>query len=152
MRHLNIGRKFDRNASNRRAMFKNLVANLLSHRQIETTVAKAKEVRRITERVITKAKRLGATVDAKELDAASARRRLSGKRAPGKFPPEPGRRAGGPAGRERGQCRRPWPTPRQVSYTLLTPPTNMEGQVQVLAGVLNDKSCQVKLKRDHSAS
>jgi large subunit ribosomal protein L17 len=92
MRHLNIGRKFDRNASNRRAMFKNLVANLLSHGQIETTVAKAKEVRRITERVITKAKRLGTTVDAKELDAAAARRRLSVKRDIGKFLPKLGER------------------------------------------------------------
>ncbi|MBL8679148.1 MAG: 50S ribosomal protein L17 [Myxococcales bacterium] len=87
MRHLNLGRKFDRNASNRRAMFKNLVANLLAHGQIETTVAKAKEVRRITERVITKAKRLGATANAAELDAAAARRRLSVKRDVGKFLP-----------------------------------------------------------------
>jgi large subunit ribosomal protein L17 len=87
MRHLNLGRKFDRNASSRRAMFKNLVANLLAHGQIETTVAKAKEVRRITERVITKAKRLGTAASATELDAATARRRLSVKRDVARFLP-----------------------------------------------------------------
>jgi large subunit ribosomal protein L17 len=87
MRHLNLGRKFDRNASHRRAMFRNLVANLLAHGQIETTVAKAKEVRRIAERVITKAKRLGANVNAVELDAAAARRRLAVKRDVAKFLP-----------------------------------------------------------------
>jgi large subunit ribosomal protein L17 len=87
MRHLNLGRKFDRNASHRRAMFRNLVANLLAHGQIETTVAKAKEVRRIAERVITKAKRLGANANAVELDAAAARRRLAVKRDVAKFLP-----------------------------------------------------------------
>ena len=71
MRHLNTGRKFDRNSSNREAMFKNLVANLLAHGQIQTTVPKAKEVRRIAERVITRAKRLGTDLTKEE---GSARR------------------------------------------------------------------------------
>lgn len=59
MRHLNAGRKFGRNTSHRRAMFRNLTANLVTHERIETTDAKAKEVRRVAERLITKAMRLG---------------------------------------------------------------------------------------------
>jgi len=59
MRHRNSGRKFDRNTSSRRAMFRNLAANLILHESMETTDAKAKEIRRVVERLITKAKRLG---------------------------------------------------------------------------------------------
>jgi large subunit ribosomal protein L17 len=59
MRHKNAGRKFDRNTSARRAMFRNLAANLVLHERIETTDAKAKELRRVAERLVTKAKRLG---------------------------------------------------------------------------------------------
>ena len=59
MRHRNTGRKFDRNTSSRRAMFRNLAANLFLYERIETTDAKAKELRRVAEKLITKAKRLG---------------------------------------------------------------------------------------------
>ena len=59
MRHQNAGRKFDRNTSSRRAMFRNMTANLILHERIETTDAKAKELRRVAERLITKARRLG---------------------------------------------------------------------------------------------
>ena len=59
MRHLKAGRKFGRNPSNRRAMLRNLTANLITHERIKTTDAKAKEVRRVAEKLITKAKRLG---------------------------------------------------------------------------------------------
>lgn len=41
-------------------MFRNLAANLINHERIVTTDAKAKELRRVTDRLITKAKRLGA--------------------------------------------------------------------------------------------
>jgi large subunit ribosomal protein L17 len=61
MRHGNSGRKFDRNTSSRRAMLRNLVANLVLNERIETTDAKAKELRRVAERLISKARRLGAT-------------------------------------------------------------------------------------------
>ena len=80
MRHLNAGRKFDRNTSSREAMFKNLVANLFAHGRIETTVPKAKEVRRIAERMITRAARLGADTNAETLESAAAARRLAVKR------------------------------------------------------------------------
>ena len=59
MRHKNAGRKFDRNPSSRKAMFRNLAANLILNEKIETTEAKAKELRRVAERLITKAIRLG---------------------------------------------------------------------------------------------
>ena len=59
MRHQNAGRKFDRNTSSRKSMFRNLTANLVLNERIETTEAKAKELRRVAERLITKAIRLG---------------------------------------------------------------------------------------------
>ncbi len=59
MRHRNAGRQFSRNSSHRRAMLRALTANLIAHGRIETTDAKAKELRRVAERVITKARRLG---------------------------------------------------------------------------------------------
>jgi len=45
MRHRNSGRKLGRNASHRHALWNNLVTSLLTHGRIETTVAKAKELR-----------------------------------------------------------------------------------------------------------
>jgi len=76
MRHRHSGRKFSRNASNRRAMMKNLTANLLLHERIETTEAKAKELRRVAERLITKALRLGddLTADLAKLKQAERHR------------------------------------------------------------------------------
>jgi large subunit ribosomal protein L17 len=53
MRHLKAGRKLNRSASHRRALFRNLVTALLERERIRTTDAKAKEVRRLTERMIT---------------------------------------------------------------------------------------------------
>ena len=77
MRHKNSGRKFDRNTSSRRAMLRNLTANLVLHERIETTDAKAKELRRVAERLVTKAIRLGDvafTTQDKLSDADKARR------------------------------------------------------------------------------
>ena len=59
MRHKKSGRQFGRNTSHRRAMFRALAANLVAHERIETTDAKAKELRRVAERLITRAVRLG---------------------------------------------------------------------------------------------
>jgi large subunit ribosomal protein L17 len=69
MRHAKTGRKFSRNTPHRRAMFRNLAANLVLHERVETTDAKAKELRRIVERLITQATRLGdaLTVDVGKL-------------------------------------------------------------------------------------
>lgn len=52
MRHRKSGRKFGRPSSHRKAMFSNLVTSLVKHGRIETTEAKAKELRGIAERAI----------------------------------------------------------------------------------------------------
>lgn len=56
MRHHVDTRKLGRNGSHRRAMLANLVASLFIEESIETTVTRAKEVRRVAERLITRAK------------------------------------------------------------------------------------------------
>ncbi len=56
MRHRKSGRKLNRNASHRDAMFRNMSTSLLRHEQIRTTVPKAKELRRVVEPLITMAK------------------------------------------------------------------------------------------------
>ncbi len=53
MRHRNSGRKLNRNSSHRKAMFKNMAASLVQHEVIKTTLAKAKELRRVIEPLIT---------------------------------------------------------------------------------------------------
>ena len=57
MRHRKDHRKLSRTASHRRAVLRNLVTALFQYERIETTVAKAKESRRLAERMITFAKR-----------------------------------------------------------------------------------------------
>jgi large subunit ribosomal protein L17 len=56
MRHNVRGRKLNRNASHRKAMFRNMVTSLFRHERIETTTIKAKECRSLAERLITYAK------------------------------------------------------------------------------------------------
>jgi len=53
MRHRNSGRKLGRNASHRAALFNNLVTSLLTYGRIETTEAKAKELRSYADATIT---------------------------------------------------------------------------------------------------
>lgn len=53
MRHRKDHRKLSRNSSHRRALLRNLVTALFQYERIETTVAKAKEARRLAERMIT---------------------------------------------------------------------------------------------------
>jgi len=57
MRHRRAGRKLNRSVAHRRALFRNLVTALLEHERIRTTDPKAKEVRRLTDRIITLGKR-----------------------------------------------------------------------------------------------
>jgi large subunit ribosomal protein L17 len=57
MRHLKSGRKLNRSSSHRRALFRNMVTALLQHEHLQTTDAKAKELRRWAERIITLGKR-----------------------------------------------------------------------------------------------
>jgi large subunit ribosomal protein L17 len=59
MRHQRAGVHLSRTSAHRRALFSNLVAALLTNERIRTTDAKAKETRRLAERTITWARRVG---------------------------------------------------------------------------------------------
>jgi large subunit ribosomal protein L17 len=69
MRHLNSGRRLGRTSSHRTAMFRNMVYSLLAKEVIFTTLAKAKELRRVAEPLITYAK----------IDGVARRRLVSAK-------------------------------------------------------------------------
>ena len=56
MRHRKSGRQLNRNSSHRKAMYRNMSASLFEHEMIRTTLPKAKELRRVAERLITMAK------------------------------------------------------------------------------------------------
>jgi large subunit ribosomal protein L17 len=53
MRHLKAGRKLGRSPSHRASLYRNLVAELMTHDRIRTTDEKAKEVRRFADRMVT---------------------------------------------------------------------------------------------------
>jgi large subunit ribosomal protein L17 len=57
MRHRNAGRKLNRTPTHRAALFASLATALFKHEQIVTTLPKAKELRRVAERLITLGKR-----------------------------------------------------------------------------------------------
>lgn len=97
MRHKKAGRQFGRDTSSRRAMLRNLAANLITHERIETTDAKAKELRRVAERLISKAKRLGkvAYTPNSELSAGDRAKRLHAERLVGAYVPRFGVNASG---------------------------------------------------------
>lgn len=57
MRHRIAGKRFHRNTNQRKALLRALVISLFEHHKIETTVAKAKETKKIAERIITLARK-----------------------------------------------------------------------------------------------
>jgi large subunit ribosomal protein L17 len=57
MRHGKSGRKLNRTASHRKALFANMASSLIEHEQIVTTLPKAKELRPIVEKLVTLGKR-----------------------------------------------------------------------------------------------
>ena len=57
MRHCKKGRKLNRTASHRKALFSNLASALIINKHIVTTLPKAKELRRFSERLVTYAKK-----------------------------------------------------------------------------------------------
>ncbi len=59
MRHGFAGRRFNRTASHRSAMFANMAAALIKHEQIITTLPKAKDLRPVVEKLVTLAKKGG---------------------------------------------------------------------------------------------
>lgn len=59
MRHRNTGRQLSRNSSHRKALMRNMTVSLLKHELIQTTLPKAKELRRFAEPMITLGKEDG---------------------------------------------------------------------------------------------
>jgi large subunit ribosomal protein L17 len=57
MRHLNQGRKLNRTSAHRKALFRNMLLALIRHGRITTTDAKAKELRRVADRMVTLGKK-----------------------------------------------------------------------------------------------
>lgn len=57
MRHRKAGNRLSRTTSHRQAMVRNMVTSLLEHERIVTTTPKAKEIRKVADRMITLAKR-----------------------------------------------------------------------------------------------
>ena len=57
MRHLKHGRKLNRDQGHRKALFRNMAIALLKHERIETTDAKAKDLRAVTDKLITLGKK-----------------------------------------------------------------------------------------------
>lgn len=53
MRHRVSGRHFSRTANQRKALLRGLIASLMEHQRIETTLARAKEVKKLAERIVT---------------------------------------------------------------------------------------------------
>jgi large subunit ribosomal protein L17 len=53
MRHRVAGRQFGRTANQRKALLRGLIASLFEHQRIETTLVKAKEVKKLAERIVT---------------------------------------------------------------------------------------------------
>lgn len=71
MRHGSGLRKLNRTSSHRKAMLSNMAVSLLTHEQIETTLAKAKELRRVADKMISLGKR--GTLHARRQAAACLR-------------------------------------------------------------------------------
>ena len=57
MRHAKKGRKLNRTSSHRKALFSNMASSLIINKHIVTTLPKAKELRRLSERLVTYAKK-----------------------------------------------------------------------------------------------
>jgi len=78
MRHLKAGRKLNRTSAHRKALLRNLVTSLIEHEQVQTSDAKAKELRRIADRMITLGKR--GTLHARRQAASYVRTREAVKK------------------------------------------------------------------------
>ena len=73
MRHRNAGRKLNRTASHRTAMFANMMAALIKHEQIKTTLPKAKTLRPVMEKLVTRSRRGTADLYARRLAMSQVR-------------------------------------------------------------------------------
>jgi large subunit ribosomal protein L17 len=93
MRHLKKGRSLHRSSSHRKAMLQNLAVSLLLHERVRTTEAKAKEVRRLVDRIITWGKR--GDLHARRLAVRQVRSRTIVKRVFDELAPRYMERPGG---------------------------------------------------------
>ena len=93
MRHLKSGKKLSRSTAHRSALYRNLVASLLTHDRIRTTDAKAKEVRRFADRMVTLGKQ--GTLAARRRAAAFVRNPSAVQRLFSDVAPRFADRAGG---------------------------------------------------------
>ncbi len=75
-----LQRKLSRPTDQRKAMLRSLVTALLENGKIETTEAKAKEVKDITEKLITKAKKETGNFTSRQVEVTSAKLDSSGKK------------------------------------------------------------------------
>jgi large subunit ribosomal protein L17 len=73
MRHRNAGRKLNRTSSHRTAMFANMMAALIKHEQIKTTLPKAKTLRPVMEKLVTLSRRGGSDLHARRQAIAQVR-------------------------------------------------------------------------------
>ncbi|HTT97758.1 MAG TPA: 50S ribosomal protein L17 [Rhizomicrobium sp.] len=73
MRHRNAGRKLNRTSSHRTAMFANMMAALIKHEQIKTTLPKAKTLRPVMEKLVTLSRRGGSDLHARRQAIAQIR-------------------------------------------------------------------------------
>jgi large subunit ribosomal protein L17 len=85
MRHQKHGRKFGRKSASRHALFSNMVSSLIEHERIQTTDAKAKELRRLVERTISWATSVGTLVGSDKADAADKARVVHAMRMAGRI-------------------------------------------------------------------
>jgi large subunit ribosomal protein L17 len=93
MRHLKKGRSLHRSSSHRKAMLQNLAVSLLIHERVRTTEAKATEVRRLVDRIITWGKR--GDLHARRLAVRQVRSRTIVKRVFDELAPRYMERPGG---------------------------------------------------------
>ena len=119
MRHGNGYRKLNRTHEHRKAMFANMVCSLVEHEQITTTLPKAKELKRIADKVITLAKK--GDLHARRMLISKVRQQVAVKKLIDELGPRYASRQGGysrvlKAGFRHGDM-------APVSYTHLTLPT-----------------------------
>jgi len=67
MRHGLLSKRFDRDKGQRQALFRGLVTDLLGYEKVTTTEAKAKEIRRVAEKMVTLGKKGGLSARRKAL-------------------------------------------------------------------------------------
>jgi large subunit ribosomal protein L17 len=95
MRHLNAGRKLNRTPSHRTALFANMACALIKHEQIKTTLPKAKELRPIVEKLVTRAKTSKGSLHARRLLISQIKDDVSVSKLIDVLGPRYAKRAGG---------------------------------------------------------